>query len=258
MVLYASDMDRTLIFSGRFLEEYPTDASYSVIEQKEGKVISYMSDEVYRKLDKVRRNSNVTFVPVTTRSLEEYNRINLRFTPEYAIVSNGGIILHNGEPIKEWEEYIKKNIDMMEAMELIHDIQDNLSSVNYKIKVIDSCYLFFKTNYPELFDVETQYLIEKYPNWVFTRQNKKCYAIPKHFSKQVALRWLWHKLNEPFIVASGDSELDLPMLTLANRAIIPSHGSLVKDKFVLSGTFADGGITSPLFTMKVVEEEANK
>lgn len=257
-VLYASDMDRTLIFSDNFIREYPSEKSYTPVEYKDGRVISNMCDEVKDRLHKLKDNKQVTFVPVTTRSIAEYNRVDIGFIPEYAIMANGGKILHNGVEMEEWNDYIKSGFKAEEAMNIIVDIEDELTSVDYKVKVIDGCYLFFKTEHPELFDIEVMYLMNKYPDWEFTRQVKKCYAIPKHFSKQIALRWLWHKLDKPFIVASGDSELDLPMLTLANKAIIPSHGSLVKEKFVEDGTFADGGIASSLATMNIVEEYANK
>ena len=257
MVLYASDLDRTLIFSNKFIQEYPTDAPYTPVETKDGRVISNMADEVHAKLLHIKDNKNVTFVPVTTRSISEYKRINLGFTPEYAIMSNGGTILKDGEVMTEWDAYIKSRMNYMQAIDIINDIEEEMQSVNYKVKMIDNCYLFFKTENPELFDTEVLYLMSKYPDWEFTRQVGKCYAIPKHFSKQIALRWLYNKLDKPYIVASGDSELDLPMLTLANKAIIPTHGNLVKERFVEDGTFADGGITSPLFTMSIVEKEAS-
>lgn len=253
-VLYASDLDRTLIFSERFIFENPTSAKYSPVEYKEDRIISYMSNDVNSKLHCINDNKKVQFVPVTTRSLSEYKRVNLGFTPEYAIVANGAIILHNGEVMEEWNDYIKSKLDYTEVLDLSQDICDLIDSLVKQPKLIDNSYLFFKINDQALFDEEVVNLINRYPNWTFTRQVNKCYAIPNHFSKQIALRWLWHKLNHPYIVASGDSELDLPMLTLANRAIIPSHGSLVKDGFVTQGTFADGGITSPLFTMSIVEE----
>lgn len=256
MILYASDLDRTLIFSNKFIKENPTDAPYTPVEYKGDIVISNMADEVHSKLIEIKDNKNVIFVPVTTRSIDEYRRINLGFIPEYAIMSNGGTILHNGVVMEEWDKYIKSKVDYMEAINIINDIEEEMQSVNYKVKMIDNCYLFFKTEHPELFDTEALYLMGKYPNWEFTRQVGKCYAIPKHFSKQIALRWLYNKLDKPYIIASGDSELDLPMLTLANRAIIPRHGSLVKDGFVEDCTFADGGITSPLVTMSFVEKEA--
>lgn len=255
-IIYASDLDRTLIFSKRFIDEHPTDASYKPVEYKGVQIISYMADSVKDGLNHLRNNDKVTFIPVTTRSLEEYSRVNLGFTPEYAIVANGGMILHNGKPLEDWENYIKNKINPMEIIDITNDIQE-LDSVNYQVKFIDNRYLFFKTDDKELFDKEIESLIVRYPEFTFTRQVKKCYAIPNHFSKQIALRWVWHKLNKPFIIASGDSELDLPMLTLANKAIIPSHGSLIKDGFVTDGTFVDGGITSPLKTFDIVNNKVN-
>lgn len=256
MVLYASDLDRTLIFSGKFLEDNPSDAERIIVETKNDRVISYMASSVADKLHQIKDNSNITFIPVTTRSISEYKRVRLGFMPEYAVTSNGGTILFKGKPMLEWENYIKKNLNMVEMMDMIQDIHDDIHCLDGEVKCIDGCYLFFKTNNTILYDIESEYLVEKYPNWDFTRQRNKCYAIPKHFSKQIALRWLWNKLGKPYIVASGDSELDLPMLTLANKAVIPKHGSLVSDGFVEDGTFADGGITSPLFTMNLVEEIA--
>ena len=257
-LLYASDLDRTLIFSKKFIGEYPTNKKYTPIEYKGDKVISYICDEVKDKLVEISNNKNITFTPVTTRSYEEYNRVNLGFIPEYAIVANGGMILHNGVVMKEWQDYIMSRFNNKEAMNIIIDIEDELTSVDCDVKIIDSCYLFFKVVSAELFDIEVMYLRHKYSNWDFVRQGIKCYAIPKHFSKQIAVRWLWHKLNKPYIVASGDGELDLPMLTLADKAVIPSHGSLVQNGFVLEGTIIDGGISSALETMKIVEDKLNQ
>lgn len=254
MILYASDLDRTLIYSGRFLEEYPTESEIEVIETKDGRIISYMSSDVKHKLASISSKSDVTFVPVTTRSISEYNRVKLGFTPEYAITSNGGTILYNGVPLKEWQDYIDKNINRGQMLDIIMDIEE-LDSVDYDVKCIDNCYLFFKTNNEELFDIEVIELQEKYKDYVFTRQRNKCYAIPKHFSKQIALGWLSNKLNNPFIIASGDSELDLPMLGIAHKALVPSHGSLVKDNFIFEGTIIDGGITSPLNTIQFIENK---
>jgi len=258
-LIYSSDMDRTLIFSEKFLRGYPTTCSYHAVEYRDdGTVISYMADEVKKSLNELASHPDIVFIPVTSRSKKEYDRIKLGFTPEYAIVANGGIILHHGIVIDEYSKYVRSKINRMDILTMCNDIKDYIPSVTYEPKLIDGCYIFFKTDNPENFDAEVDYLVERYPDWEFTRQVSKCYAVPKHFSKQVALRWLWHRLGKPYVVASGDSQLDLPMLALANRAIIPSHGSLVKEKYVESGTIVDGGILSPLETMKIVKGELEK
>lgn len=254
-LIYASDLDRTLIFSNRFIQENNKESEYTSVESLYGEVISNMCNKVRKKLKEINSNDKLWFIPVTTRSLEQYNRVDLGVKPEYAIVANGGKILHNGEEVQEWTEYIRRNFNYEEAMNIIADIDNKIDSVDYLVKVVDNCFLFFKTLSRELFDIEVNYLIEMYPDWDFVRQGNKCYAIPKYFSKQVALRWLWNKLNKPYIVASGDSELDLPMLTLANSAVIPSHGSLITDGYVESCTRAEGGISSALVTMDIVEQK---
>ena len=256
-VLYASDLDRTLIFSGRFLNEHPTKASYSPCEYKDIRVISFMADDVKEKLKVINSNENCIFVPVTTRSLSEYQRINLGVKPKYAITSNGGIILKDGEPLQEWTSYVKSKLNTMETLDIVKIIEDEMTSVDYTPKLIDGCYIFFKTDHPTLYDQEVLYLMAQFNDWDFIRQRNKCYAVPKHFSKQIALRWLWRKLDKPYIVASGDSELDLAMLTLADWAVIPKHGTLISERYVEDGTIVDGGILSPLETMKIVEERLN-
>ena len=123
-VIYATDLDRTLIFSKRFLDEYNNnETEYSLVETFEGKEISYISNKVKNKLHELNNNSNV-IVPVTSRSIDEYNRIKLPITPEYTILSCGGTILKNGEPIKEYEDYLSRNIKRIEMMSLAMDLED--------------------------------------------------------------------------------------------------------------------------------------
>lgn len=252
-VLYASDLDRTLIFSSDFLKENPSEDEITVVETCSSGKQSFISTNVKYKLSKLCTDENIQFIPITSRSIEEYNRIDLGFKPEYAVVACGGVILHHGEPLKEWEDYIKSQRNSIETLTLIQDLSD-LDTIESKVRVVDNSYIFFKVTRSIDFDIDIQSLKDKYTGWQFTRQGNKMYIVPNYFSKQVALRWLWHRLNKPCIVASGDSLLDVPMLTLANKAVIPDHSMLVKDKIVENGRFATGGITSPLITIRLVED----
>ena len=252
-VLYATDMDRTMIFSHRFIKEYPTKSKYSLVEEKDGKEISYMSDKVLQELHKLSLEDNLEIVPVTTRSIDEFKRINLGIKTAYAIVSNGGTILYNGEPLKEWEEYIKDNINRFDLISCALDMSE-LASVARESKFIDNKYVFNKTTDPELYDNEIGLLRGKYPNINFVRQKNKVYAVPKCFNKAIALRWLQHYTNSDTVVASGDSELDLPMLAIANYAIIPKHGDLINCGFVTDGRIISAGIDSPLETFSIIRE----
>ena len=252
-VLYATDMDRTIIYSQRFLDEYKPDTNYEIAETKGDKIISYISTPVKSRLFQMNKMDNITIVPVTTRSIEEFERINIGLNVKYAIVSNGGTILEDGKPMQEWEEYIKSKNCLVDLMQASLDLTD-LESTTRETKFIDNKYLFNKVEDEKLFDIEISELINKYPNINFTRQRKKIYAIPKDFSKAIALRWLQNKLKVDKLVASGDSELDLPMLAIADYAIIPEHGDLIKNGYVIEGRIADAGINSPMYTMDIVED----
>lgn len=252
-VLYATDLDRTMIFSHRFIKEQVPVSGYTLVEKKDDKEISYMSDKVISKLHDLNKNKHVTIVPVTTRSIQEFERINLGIKTRFAIVSNGGTILEYGKPMKDWEEYIREQINRFDLIDCALDMAE-LASVSRESKFIDNKYIFNKTTNPEVYDFEIGSLIGKYPDLTFVRQKNKVYAIPKCFSKAIALRWLQNRLGCDKLVASGDSELDLPMLAIADYAIIPDHGDLVKCDYVTSGRIVSGGIDSPLQTFDIIEQ----
>lgn len=251
-ILYATDLDRTLIFSQRFIDEYKPESEYSLVEEIDGKEISFMSNKVKSRLKELISKDNVEVVPVTSRSIEEFNRINIGIKFKYAIVANGGIILENGVPMQEYDDIISRDINTIELLQASLDLED-MVSVRRESKYIDNKYIFTKTTKPEEFDIEAEVLVKRYPSIQFTRQKSKVYAIPKAFNKAVALRWLQLKLGYEKIVASGDSELDLPMLAIANFAVIPEHGDLYKCGYVTNGRIAKAGIDSSIFTIDLVE-----
>ena len=52
--------------------------------------------------------------------------------------------------------------------------------------------------------------------------------------------------------------MDIPMLSLANKAVIPSHSDVLSEGFVKSADIADGDIESPLKTLGYVKEAINR
>lgn len=252
-ILYATDMDRTIIFSHRFLEEYPTNSPYSLSEKIDDREISYMSNKVKSELRDLNRNEHVVVVPVTTRSIAEFKRINLGIKTRFAITSNGGTILENGKLMREWEDYINESIDRTELDECASDMSEMTSTIR-ESKFIDSKYIFNKTDNPSLYDAEAVKLMDKYSNIRFVRQKNKVYAIPNIFSKAIAITWLQDRLGCDKLVASGDSELDLPMLTIADYGIVPDHGDLMKIGCNRSGIVVSGGIDSPLQTFGIIKK----
>lgn len=264
-VLYASDMDRTLIFSAAFLREVgktveSESENLEVCETKGDKIISYISKDVKKQLTEISRHPDVTFIPVTTRSIEQFKRINTGAYHKYAIVDCGGTILEDGEPIKEWEDYIANQYTKPAMMWLFMDMGE-IKGIE-KLEIVDQKFLFAKlgddaTHDGKYFDEASAYVKQRYPDFEILRQGKKVYAVPRAFSKAIALRWMQKRLEINTLVASGDSLVDLNMLALANYAIIPNHGELVKDKIITDGRIVDGDINSSLYTMNIIEKLIN-
>lgn len=264
-MIYASDLDRTLIYSESFLETYPVKNADDKILIDTSKVCSYIHRDVAAHLSFMVKRHKVKFIPVTTRSLAEYKRIRLKdvgIEPDYAITSNGGVILYKGEEIQEWNRIIHRTFSAKD-LECICDELDSMPEFNYKAKAIDNSLIFTKCS-PELVGTtEMNNLLSRlekmYPQYNVLAHKNKVYVVPKEVSKDNALTWLKHYINDESIVASGDSAFDLPMLNIADLAIIPGHSDLsVRDVRNSKCIKIAPGMESPLETMKIIGKQLGK
>lgn len=206
-VILFSDLDRTIIHSSKFLKE---SINPEIVEfNKDKKPISYMEKEALLLLNEL--SNNLLFIPVTTRSLEQYKRIDLKITPLYSITSNGGIILKNNESLKSWDYFIKNNISNKNYME----IQDKLKSINKyltrELILIDNVFFFSKIDDNNL--LELNYKLDnilKWYDWTYTIQGNKIYIMPKFISKENAINYLLQNelSKDNFIITAGDGKLD--------------------------------------------------
>lgn len=229
-MIFASDLDRTLIYSKRFLQEGLT---YEVIEKKGEEPISHMTVEAMKLLSEI--NSEVLFVPVTTRTKDEYNRVAYiqELSPEYTIVSNGGKILINGEESEDWNRHVQNTLSTMEhTLDEIRDVFFNDTDVtlfNIQKKCDDMFWMFRlldETNGIEIMTKLKPLMKEK--GWDLTQTGHKMYLVPSELTKWKALSFLAEKLNEGVIVAAGDSLMDLEMVSNATVGITPAHGEIVE------------------------------
>ena len=97
-VLVASDLDRTLIYSSAALALTMPDARAPrllCVEVHESRPLSYLTETAAGLLTEL--GDAAVFVPTTTRTRKQYQRINLPGpVPKYAICANGGHILVDG------------------------------------------------------------------------------------------------------------------------------------------------------------------
>ena len=93
--MLASDLDNTLIYS--YKQDIGRDKV--LVETMEDKELSFMTRKSWELLRDLREE--ILFVPVSTRSADQYRRIRffLDWTPDFALVSNGGTLLTGGRAL---------------------------------------------------------------------------------------------------------------------------------------------------------------
>lgn len=238
---YLSDIDRTLIFSTSFLKNNPYNGELVEVEKVTDTFSSYMTKDSYEALKQF-ADKNL-FVPVTSRTVSQYNRINFGFQPQYAVTSIGGIILKDGKPLEDWKEYVSSLIDL----KLLEETAKEMQNKGFQVKISDNCFLFFKTE-------EAGY--EKFLPGGFKHieQGKKHYFVPGHISKTAAICYLKRTLGIESTAVSGDSMLDMDMLESADLAIVPDSAYIVEDAKRKGFMITEGGAASPVNTIKCVYE----
>lgn len=223
-LIYATDLDRTVIFSSKFFK--PCEKNVTCVEYKGNKEISYMYNEALDLLYELMEKKDLFLIPITTRSLEQYQRVTPFQKCKYAIVANGGIILYNGEVFKPWQKHIKEILEKYQeydnnVVEILKKYQDYFDS---EIRKVDDIFYFVKLQDNDDRNEELlKYLditIDK-SLWNFTLQGLKLYIIPKEITKENALNFLKSYLNESFLITSGDGKLDKDFIMMGDIIFIP-------------------------------------
>lgn len=216
-ILFVSDLDNTLLFSLR--KSRPGEIC---IEKKDEKKQGFMTGFTYNSLKII--NDITNFVPVTARSISQYRRIqwNDMQSPEYAIVSNGGILIKNGNIDINW---LKTSQELVEPFKNEMWNLYNIFNSTKKCKVtriVDGMY-FYVHCYDEAQAVDciTQY--KTVSQFEVVSHGKKVYFFPPVINKGNAVERLKAYIPYEKIVAAGDSIVDLPMLQKADLAIIPKE-----------------------------------
>lgn len=232
-VLVASDLDRTLIYSTSALSLSMPDAEAPrllCVETYESRPLSYMTETAAGLLAELART--VTFVPTTTRTREQYERIRLPGpAPEFAICANGGELLVAGEPDAGWRARVGRAL----AAECA-----TLAEVHaHLLRVADPAWLLKARTAADLFS----YLVVDRPllpagwlgeltdwagerGWTVSLQGRKVYAVPKPLTKSAAVAEVARRTGAAEVLAAGDSLLDADLLLAADRAWRPGHGEL--------------------------------
>ncbi len=225
MNIFASDLDQTLIYSKRWLVDNELEAIN--IEKIEDREISYILTDTINELNEITKNNY--FIPVTTRTYNQYKRINFDYLDiKYAIVANGGIILENGIENKEWSNIVKRELHEIISFEEVVDQMEFLYDIEGFVKIGNADNLFaYLIVEEESFDKShLKALKNKFIGWTMYDQGRKVYFVPDILQKGKALKFINEKLKADYIITAGDSLLDLSMIEASNKFIVPGHSKM--------------------------------
>ncbi|MDQ1029605.1 hypothetical protein QF035_007187 [Streptomyces umbrinus] len=243
-VLVASDLDRTLIYSSAALALTMPDARAPrllSVEVHESKPLSYMTETAAGLLAEL--GDVADFVPTTTRTRKQYQRIQLPGpAPKYAICANGGHLLVDGVTDAEWHASVTERLarecaPLDEVREHMEATADPAWVRKHRLAEDLFVYLVVERELlPEDWVKELAVWAEN-RGWTVSLQGRKIYAVPKPLTKSAAMREVARRTGATLTLAAGDSLLDADLLLAADRGWRPGHGEL-----------ADVGWTAPGIT----------
>ncbi len=227
--IFASDLDGTIIHSRR--NQRDDDACVELINDEPW---GFMRPTVLTAIRSL--PSNVIFSIVTTRSIEQFSRIDwLARCPDYAYVANGAILLADGSC-----EVMLKDGDISERVGLLDGVVNVL--VNERgvrtARVVNECYVIALLEnseaVPHLFcELAVQAGLNLFV------EGKKAYLFPSSLSKAIAIHDLRRRYPGRVLVCAGDSSNDIPMLRFADVAI-----TIERVANLLTGSFSHNKILS--------------
>ena len=216
MKILCTDLDNTIIYS------YKHDIGNEKmnVELYKEREISFISNHTYELLKKV--NEEFLIIPTSTRTIEQYERIDLKIgTFKYALVCNGSVLLVDGKKDKDWyEESLRlakpSNLEVKKALEYL----ENDKRRTFELRHIEDLFVFTKCDEAETVVNELREYLDK--NLVNVFNNKeKVYVLPTSLSKGKAIERLRKYLKAEFIIAAGDSEFDISMVEAADVGLVP-------------------------------------
>ncbi|MFK0167942.1 HAD family hydrolase [Streptomyces sp. NPDC090306] len=244
-VLVASDLDRTLIYSAGALALTAPDARAPrllCVEVYEGKPLSYVTETAAGLLPEVAERT--VFVPTTTRTREQYARINLpgpgpaerpdRREPAYAICANGGHVLVDGVSDPDWHAGVTARVAAECAP--LAEVRRHLKATAdpswvRKRRVAEDLFAYLVVErelLPEGWVKDLSAWAEQ-RGWGVSLQGRKIYAVPRPLTKSAAMREVARRTGAELTLAAGDSLLDADLLLAADRGWRPGHGELADE-----------------------------
>lgn len=216
MVVFFSDLDNTLIFSHR----HNIDEEKVVVELLNERHQSYM---LQRVMNYIKNQKEIQLLPVTTRTVEQYSRIHIlreQLSVNRALVCNGGILLENGAIDETWRN---ETYSICEAHNELSEIERLWGVVNKRCKgekkiYVDRFMFYIATDkVNEMYQVLSE--CADCSRVSLGRDSRKVYVTAKTVNKGICAERYMNKKGINNVVFAGDSEFDIPMLSLGYPSI---------------------------------------
>ena len=216
-ILFACDLDNTILYS--YKRRQPGDICIEMLKEKEQ---GFVSEKSLKLLEEVQKKC--IFLPITTRSIEQYERINWspECKPQQAITTNGSILLSNGEKDSDWYSesqsiYSSYHDELLGMYNLLKDDQRFI-----RCRLVDDFYLFTYCR-DDVDARELELELSQKCKLNVTLSGKKLYFFPPEFNKGDALKRFVKLISPDIIISAGDTVIDIPMLSLADYALVPNN-----------------------------------
>ncbi|WP_057764029.1 Cof-type HAD-IIB family hydrolase [Cytobacillus praedii] len=234
MMMFASDLDRTLIYSNRALADFKqhTVRDLLAVELKSSQEVAFMTSRAYSLLKELA--SSLLFIPVTTRTYEQYKRVFIfseSFPLKYAVTSNGAAIYYKGHPLQEWRDSVQKRLENECIPFQKMNEEMNGLAINGTLKKVENLFFYYILEEPLAF--ETKNDIQKIADtsgWRISIQGRKLYLMPKPVCKGEAVKFIKEREGIHTVFGAGDSILDNDFLKICDYAFVPSHGELKNEE----------------------------
>lgn len=232
-MMFASDLDRTLIYSNRALADFKhTDLpNLTSVECKNNEEVAFMTRKAKELLKAIA--NNCLFVPVTTRTYEQFKRI-FMFSKDipitYSVTSNGANIFYEGQQVVEWQQLVQNRLKKECAS--IEEMMTQVKKMKIKgtLKIAEQLFFYFiLENGISLETINKIKLLASQHGWRVSIQGRKLYVVPKPVCKGEAIKFIKEKHRIQTLLGAGDSILDYDFLKICDFSYVPSHGELGKE-----------------------------
>jgi hydroxymethylpyrimidine pyrophosphatase-like HAD family hydrolase len=230
MNMFATDLDRTMIYSNRALEELvpADDVPFSAAEMRDGQAAAFMTTRSLVLLRELAEE--VLVVPVTTRTYEQYKRVDIfgRDIPiSYEVTSNGAQIYYRGKPLAEWTELVRKRLK--EECAILEDMAGFAEGYRFSGTLKKAGESFFYYILQERISLREKKKLDEEVRrlgWRISQQGRKLYFMPIPICKGEAVKFISQREGTEILAGAGDSVLDYDFLKVCQHAFVPNHGEL--------------------------------